>query len=317
MNNLISIDTIQNRLDLKFGKRFIIQKYLGMKSKESLIFCISGNHDFHYSLEKLYKHGHCPSCPKEKFKEISLSELEDLIKHHKGENFEYISGYDGKVHTKLKIKHKKCGNIILNWSINRLQQETCLCPFCESDRKLNIERVKKELDSIDKNYEVLDTEYHGTHSPLLMLHKECGNTYKVSRTNFKNGRRCPLCTKTGKISRGHIKIRDILQKNSYGFKENVRMKEWISTNNGFLELDFLLEEFNIIIEFDGEQHFKPKFGQEKLNVQKANDKLKDKYAKENDYHLLRINYKEKNLSSIEIKIKKFIEEVQRLSKSNI
>ena len=64
----------------------------------------------------------------------------------------------------------------------------------------------------------------------------------------------------------------------------------------------------ILIEFDGEQHYKEKEtwgGKEALEEVKENDRIKDEYCKNNNIPLVRIPYWE--LSTIEKVIKNIIE----------
>ena len=80
--------------------------------------------------------------------------------------------------------------------------------------------------------------------------------------------------------------------------------------------DFYLPKYNLMIEYDGEQHFSVAHfsnNNEEKNIQafegtRKRDKLKNKYCKDNDTNLLRIPYYEaKNIDSI------IINHLQRLS----
>lgn len=61
-----------------------------------------------------------------------------------------------------------------------------------------------------------------------------------------------------------------------------------------MRYDFYLPDYNTLIEYDGIQHFKnvPYFdkGGESLKSRKARDAIKNKYAEDNGYNLLRIPY---------------------------
>lgn len=67
-----------------------------------------------------------------------------------------------------------------------------------------------------------------------------------------------------------------------------------------MPFDFYIKEFNLCIEFDGEQHYRENnyFGGNNIfkETQKR-DKIKNKYCKDNDINLLRIPYWE--LDSVE------------------
>ena len=60
-----------------------------------------------------------------------------------------------------------------------------------------------------------------------------------------------------------------------------------------LRFDFFIPEINTIVEFDGEQHFRPskKFGGEKFEVTKENDQIKNEFCRKNNINLIRIHYK--------------------------
>ena len=61
--------------------------------------------------------------------------------------------------------------------------------------------------------------------------------------------------------------------------------------------DFYLPGYNLIIEYDGVQHFKPlKFfgGEEKLRERQKNDELKKQLCEENGIEVIKIPYWEYN-----------------------
>lgn len=63
--------------------------------------------------------------------------------------------------------------------------------------------------------------------------------------------------------------------------------------NRKLPFDFYLENYNIIIEYDGEQHFRAVDffgGEEEFNARKQRDAIKTNYCKEHDIRLIRIPY---------------------------
>lgn len=70
-----------------------------------------------------------------------------------------------------------------------------------------------------------------------------------------------------------------------------------NTNKGAycrkLEFDFWIPELNTIIEYDGDQHFRPssKFGLEKFEKTNENDRIKNDYCFEKGIKLIRIHYR--------------------------
>ena len=64
-----------------------------------------------------------------------------------------------------------------------------------------------------------------------------------------------------------------------------------------MSFDFYLQDLNLLIEYDGRQHFEPIKcwgGIDKFNNLKRRDKIKNKYAKDNSIDLLRISFTDKD-----------------------
>lgn len=90
-------------------------------------------------------------------------------------------------------------------------------------------------------------------------------------------------------------IIQILQKEKINF---IREKTFQDLKNGALRFDFYLYEKNIIIEVDGEYHFKPIRGRQKFLLQAEYDRKKNSYCLANNISLYRIPYWElKNINN--------------------
>ena len=122
---------------------------------------------------------------------------------------------------------------------------------------------------------------------------ECGTKdYIVSGQNLKQGytQSCGCLT----LSQGATKISTILQENNILFErektfDNCRFPK----SNYKARFDFYLPDYNILIEYDGIQHFEPvtKFGgEEKLLTTQERDSFKNQWCKENNIILIRIPY---------------------------
>lgn len=70
-----------------------------------------------------------------------------------------------------------------------------------------------------------------------------------------------------------------------------------------LPFDFYLPDFNLCIEFDGEQHYKPKFGMDNFIQTQKHDKIKNEYCESHNIELLRVPYWEGSNSESIIKNK--------------
>lgn len=119
----------------------------------------------------------------------------------------------------------------------------------------------------------------------------CGwkwNTTINSRTGKKNSG-CPKCN----MSKGERKIEMVLSENTIKYFPQHRFDNCKYERE--LIFDFYLSDFNICIEYQGEQHyqvFRNNFfgGEESLARNKERDEIKQKYCEENNIPLLIIPY---------------------------
>lgn len=94
---------------------------------------------------------------------------------------------------------------------------------------------------------------------------------------------CPLC----KVSTGEERVRKFLEDNKIKFKREHCFPK------SRLRFDFYLKDMNILIEFDGPQHFRPvKFygGEKGFKRQQKRDKIKNLLARKYKINLVRIMY---------------------------
>lgn len=90
-------------------------------------------------------------------------------------------------------------------------------------------------------------------------------------------------------SKGEARIIKFLTENSIPFKrEHFHKRCYNYTNGHLLYFDFWIPSYDLIIEYDGIHHFKPVYGQHKLDLQKEKDRMKNWYCRVNNIHLLRI-----------------------------
>lgn len=101
-----------------------------------------------------------------------------------------------------------------------------------------------------------------------------------------------------KHSIGIQKILKILQNNNILYELEKTFETCISPKGNQLMFDIYLPQFNILVEYDGEQHFKIAFGQDekKLLLQQEYDKIKNEWCRNNNIKLVRIPYYNKNIT---------------------
>lgn len=128
--------------------------------------------------------------------------------------------------------------------------------------------------------------------------RKCGKHYFDAPGELISERRTHgnnPCTCWRKYSIGVQKIINILEKNNIKYEMEKTFKTCISPLGNLLPFDFYLIDRNILIEYDGEQHFKISFGQdeEKLKKQKEYDTIKNNWCQRNEIKLIRIPYNKK------------------------
>ena len=111
-----------------------------------------------------------------------------------------------------------------------------------------------------------------------------------------SGTSCSNCSE----SKGEKDVRIFLEKNNIEFETQKRYVDCVFKIT--LPFDFHLTDYNMCIEFDGQQHFKSmKFfgGDDALEMSKLKDNIKTKYCLDNNIKLIRIPYWDmKNIETI-------------------
>lgn len=148
--------------------------------------------------------------------------------------------------------------------------------------------IKQQLmQEIGNEYKILSQPTH-TRNRVMIQHN-CGYIYSINPKNFINGySRCPQCYK--RRSRGEKRILNWLKQNNIEY-----IREYIQEIEGhLLRYDFYLPDYQLYIEYQGEQHYKAVDffgGKKKFEEVQYYDRLKRQYAQEN---LLEISYKDYN-----------------------
>ena len=197
---------------------------------------------------------------------------------------------------KITIRCGKCEYIYEMTIANYQNGKRCI--KCGRQRA----SVKRSLDPtyvesiVSKYGDKLISSYKNSKTKIDVECQKCGNIYKVLFYHFRDGSRC-LCNT---ISKGEMHIEDYLKELNIEYRREKTFEE--CKNERQLRFDFYLPVQDLLIEFDGIQHFKPvkAFGGEKyLKDVQINDLIKNEYCFENNKYLLRICYKNlKNVKEI-------------------
>ena len=131
---------------------------------------------------------------------------------------------------------------------------------------------------------------------------ECGNITIASGNQLNKGHKLSCgCLK----SKGEARICKILTALNQEFIQEKTFENCVFANGTFARFDFYLPQHNLIVEYDGEQHYTGWNGKDNLNEIQAKDKFKTEWCEKNQIQLLRIPYY--NYENIEDIIKNILE----------
>lgn len=205
-----------------------------------------------------------------------------------GDGYEQLTPFTRTI-DKIKVKHHECGNTYE--TTPKSIRKGSKCNYCYGNMRKTTSQFREEVElkSLGEYKLVQGETYKNNKTPLKVQHLvECGHVYKVTPKDFLRGNRCPLC----KESKGERLVRHFLIKMDVEFEREKRYED-LRSSGSYMPFDYYLPDHNLLIEYDGEQHYKPTGyfgGEEKLKSQQRRDNKKNKYAKENGIKLLRIPY---------------------------
>lgn len=166
------------------------------------------------------------------------------------------------------------------------------CPHCSErswiNRKKNIESINEIISK--EGYKFL--EEYTTAKTKMKCSCPNGHIFEINWNNFKSGKRCPYCRK----SKGEEIIKSILEELKIDFISQYKFKDCKDLLP--LPFDFYLPNYNLIIEYDGEQHFDVNrafnSNENKFWETVIHDAIKNAYCEDNNINILRIPFWEYN-----------------------
>lgn len=211
---------------------------------------------------------------------------------------EYISYGDKN----FSIRHNKCNTVYTTSVCNFFNGSRCkICKqkvngknaLAALKSKYTIEWAKELVkERGNGEYILLDDTYSNIHTKMQIKHIVCNSIFNPTLNNFRQGTRCPECTDT---SRGERHTIDALNQLGFQFEKQKTFPDL--KYKRLLKIDFWLEEQNIAIEYDGDQHFRNDgfFHKEENAIR---DNLKNEYCKKNNIQLIRIPYHKRTVKAI-------------------
>ena len=255
----------------------------------------------------------------ESLKAKMIDDLWDkLEKKMEKENYVLLSTKEDYIGSNSKIRYicsmhgeqfSTYGNLINN---------DCGCIKCGYESTINknknsIEKVMNIIESEFGNTWINPNEYKNAHEHnIKILCGCCGeNIFTTSYRNYKKGqKRCAFCSSSMSLQEKYIY--DYLEKCNISF---IFQKTFPDLKDiKYLIYDFFLPEYNLCIEYDGEQHYNTHFYEtmpinplSTFELTQKHDQMKTQYCIDNNIELLRIPYWSEN--HIEEIIQEKLEEI--------
>lgn len=180
-----------------------------------------------------------------------------------------------------------CGKIIYKnrTDIKRAKRPSCGCYLQNPFNNSNF------INEIGNKYGRLSVmEYAGRNSDNKTLWKckcDCGGTTIVTGKSLRAG----LVTSCGCLnSLGEEKINNILQSLNIKFITQKTFKDLYSDKKYPLYFDFYLPDYNLVMEYQGKQHYEQAEYFGNLEERKRRDQIKRDYCKQNNIKLVEIPY---------------------------
>lgn len=228
----------------------------------------------------------CPKCGYNKLSLYKKSNVDDFIKKSikiHGDKYDYSNVVYIDAKTKVDILCKEHNSIFSMTPNNHLRGQ--ICSFCVG-KKLNTNTFIEKSKKKHTEYDYSNVEYKHSQKYVFITCKKHGD-FKMKPNDHLNGKGCPTCKK----SKGEIKIKELLEKLEIKYKSQYKFNDCRYKKE--LLFDFYLTDYNICIEYDGEQHFKPIGifgGLKRFEEDKIRDSIKNDYCQKNKIKVIRIPY---------------------------
>lgn len=210
-----------------------------------------------------------------------------------GDEYIILGRYVGNK-KKIPVMHRICGHIFYPTPNNLLCRHKCF--ECNGPKKLTHEQFVEKIRDIfgDGEYDIL-SYYKDSHTKILVRHNRCGHIYPAVSYSMTQGHGCSWCNR---LSYRERLISFFLDKISVRYVSQA-IFPWTYPKK--YRYDFYLPEFNLILEYNGEQHYRNVecFKESLENIQRR-DRIKKELALKNglDYMIIPFWYSDDEIKDI-------------------
>ena len=267
-----------------------IHKYCGRRTKLEVL--CENNHRRIITFETILSGCGCKICNDTNKINNNLNVIKSKMKQRNINNVELVDilYYNGTEDSSLLLKCSVCGAIFgstysnLMYTPHKNFCRRCANKHLSKIKSFDIDYIRKYIESY--GYQLLSDIYKNNTTSIL-LKCNMNHIYASTFGAFKSGNRCPICNQ----SKGEKMVLYVLNKYKIKYTTQKRFEDCRSIHP--LPFDFYLCNSNILIEYDGEFHYRIsryKDGLERFIGIKIRDTIKNEYCKNNNIKLIRIPY---------------------------
>lgn len=271
--------------------------------------CLNGECNYKWKPKPHHIINNKQGCPKCSIRKRRLSN-EEIDRRLKGRCIKILEDYSKKEDLSQKTKFvclaEGCNYIWETMLHKVISGEITGCPECGGTKLSNNEKFDKKT----KNHSFIRIgNYVGSRTHLKVKCKKCGNVWEATPGNLLYGYGCALCkNKNEKL------IYNLLVENGIDFEYQKNIKNISPSKNKKYKVDFYINNINIIIEYNGAQHYRPvKFGGislEEANInfkkQRKRDRFIKNFCKENNITLIEIDGRYLNILNLQKYVMKIL-----------
>lgn len=257
-------------------------KYMEDKFDSKYVTIICEKHgEFKQKVSSHLKGHGCKKCSLYKHKDI-----DKLFKEIHEDKYDYSKFIFSKRSTKSTIICKKHGEFLQSFDSHISGHG---CPSCSGNIFITKEYfIEMSIKTHGDRYDYSKSNIVNSTTKTTITCKEHGDFKQVPTSHYIKGHGCPKCN----LSKGEILIENFLIKNNIKYKTQHKIPECKNINP--LPFDFLICDHNLLIEYDGEQHFKVdgllNKTEEDLLIRQLCDSIKNEFCLNSEIKLLRIPY---------------------------
>ena len=207
-----------------------------------------------------------------------------------------LTPYDVTCGSKKKVWWQCKNNQKHKWKAPIYCRSKAGCPYCSGylpSEGYNLlacnPKLCEEWD-YSKNKKRPEEYTPSTNKKVWWVCKECNTSWIAQINNRSNGSGCPECNS----SKGEKRIKTLLDLKNIAYVPQKGFDGLVGLGGGNLSYDFYLPQYNLLVEYQGEQHERYIKGLHKskkdFENQQEHDRRKCEYASNNEINFLEVWY---------------------------